>query len=130
MCKFCIIIFGAKKSIISIRYNYCVPAAKSARLEYVTQVHQSKGNDIAAQEGFGKSWKDMPGALKVLFRNPVYICNNLAAVCDGMLVSGFATFMTKLLQNQFSLTAGKAATYAGRRSLYLTRNSTHHVLNL
>ena len=83
-------------------------------MRYTTEVHQSSTNQMALEEGFGRRWRDMPAALKVLFTNPVYICNCLASVADLLMVSGFATFITKLLRNQFNLSAGTASTYAGK----------------
>ena len=79
-----------------------------------SEVHQTDGNTIASREGFGKKWRDMPMALKILLTNPVYMCINMTGVFEGLAVSGMATFMAKFVQNQFSVSAGFAGILFGK----------------
>jgi hypothetical protein len=89
-------------------------AANKIRMKRKSETHQSERNDKASREGFGTKWKDMPEALKILLTNPVYMFLNMAGVFEGLVVSGVATFMPKLIQNQFSVSAGYAAILGGQ----------------
>ncbi|KAK3594365.1 hypothetical protein CHS0354_014072 [Potamilus streckersoni] len=52
-------------------------------------------------------------SVKVLLLNPTFMFLNLAAACEGNLLSGFATFTPKFIEAQFSLPASAAAQYVG-----------------
>lgn len=62
---------------------------------------------------FGKSLSDVWLSIKVLLTNPTWIGLTLGATVESGAVMGFATFMPKVLQFQFSLTPGAAAVLAG-----------------
>jgi len=72
-----------------------------------------KKEDITQDEKFGKSFKDFPKALELLFRNPTYVLLSLAGASEAMLIAGFTTFLPKIIENQFQQTAGTAALVAG-----------------
>jgi solute carrier organic anion transporter family, member 4A len=57
--------------------------------------------------------KEIPKALLALLRNPTFFFLNLAGAAEGLVVSGFAVFLPKLIENQFSMTAVMAAMYMG-----------------
>ena len=65
------------------------------------------------RENFGLSWADLWLAVKVIFTNPTWLFLTLGGTVESGAVIGFATFMPKVLQFQFSLTPGMAALVAG-----------------
>ncbi|XP_013383827.1 solute carrier organic anion transporter family member 4C1, partial [Lingula anatina] len=90
-----------------------LPTAKEVRATRESQAHQDGGEDEVNRPGFGKSIRDMPTAAKVLLKNPTFVFVTLAGCTEGLVTSGFATFLPKLLQNQFGLTASWAAMLTG-----------------
>lgn len=52
-------------------------------------------------------------ALKDLLTNPAFFMLNLAGASDGLLITGFSTFLPKLIENQFSISATEAALLIG-----------------
>ena len=81
--------------------------------ERKSQVHNDGSVDVAEREGFGRSLRDFPSALRILLCNPTNMLVNLAGATESLLVSGFATFMPKYIQNQYGLTAAMSATLGG-----------------
>ncbi len=59
-------------------------------------------------------FQDFPKAVLLILKNPVFIFISLAGCTEGMATGGFATFLPKFIQNQFSKTASVAAFIAGR----------------
>ena len=58
--------------------------------------------------------KDLPNAAKVLISNPTFVALSLAGATEGVLLAGFATFMPKFLESQFSVQASSAALIVGK----------------
>lgn len=58
---------------------------------------------------------ELPRAAAALFRNPTFMFLNLAGATEGMLISGFAAFLPKLIENQFAVNASQAAMLLGKR---------------
>lgn len=52
-------------------------------------------------------------SLWLLLRNPTFFFLNLGAASEGLVVAGFAAFMPKLIENQFSVTAMWSAMLMG-----------------
>ncbi len=48
-----------------------------------------------------------------MVRNPVFVFCTLGGVTEGIVTAGFATFLPKFVQNQFTLTPGSAALITG-----------------
>ncbi|CAH1774950.1 unnamed protein product [Owenia fusiformis] len=94
-------------------YDYEMPEAKNARAERYSQAHADGSEAIVSKKGFGTSIKDLPLSTKFIVMNPTFMCITLAGCSEGLLTSGFATFMPKFIQNQFSQSAGMAALYGG-----------------
>ncbi|CAH1775346.1 unnamed protein product [Owenia fusiformis] len=94
-------------------YGYELPDAKEAKTERYSQAHQDGSEDVANRDGFGKSIKDLPLSTKLILLNPTFMFINLAGCTEGLIISGFATFMPKFIQNQFWQTAGMSAFYGG-----------------
>ena len=57
--------------------------------------------------------REIPTALKELLGNPAFFMLNLAGATEGLLFSGFAAFLPKLIENQYSVTASSAAMLVG-----------------
>lgn len=55
----------------------------------------------------------MPKALWELLQNPTLLFLNLAGASEGLIIAGFAAFLPKLIENQFSITAIQSALVMG-----------------
>ncbi|XP_078491175.1 solute carrier organic anion transporter family member 4C1-like [Ciona intestinalis] len=71
------------------------------------------GGEVAKNENFGNSYKDFPKALLMLAKNKTYVLVTLADCSEAILLSGFTTFLPKIIENEFQQTAGLAAIMAG-----------------
>uniref|UniRef100_A0A1A9WM39 Solute carrier organic anion transporter family member n=1 Tax=Glossina brevipalpis TaxID=37001 RepID=A0A1A9WM39_9MUSC len=47
--------------------------------------------------------KELPSATAVLLKNPTFFFLNLAGASEGMIIAGFAAFLPKQIENQFSI---------------------------
>ncbi|XP_077990592.1 solute carrier organic anion transporter family member 4C1-like [Glandiceps talaboti] len=77
------------------------------------QTHHSESQIEASQQGFGVSFKDFPKSLWLLLKNPAYVLLLLSACSGAMIVTGFAVFMPKFIENQYNQTAGVASAMFG-----------------
>lgn len=66
----------------------------------------------ATGEAFSKI-RELPRALTELLGNPAFFMLNLAGASEGLLIAGFAAFLPKLIENQFSVSASSAALLMG-----------------
>lgn len=55
----------------------------------------------------------MPKAIFALLRNPTLFFLNLAGASEGLIIAGFAAFLPKQIENQFSVTAVSSALIMG-----------------
>lgn len=55
----------------------------------------------------------MPEALFTLLKNPTFFFLNLAGASEGLIIAGFAAFLPKQIENQFSVTAVWSAMLMG-----------------
>lgn len=92
---------------------YLELGTEERRKNNVSQAHDHGSQHKAEQSGFGLSIRDMPAALALLLKNPVFVCQCLVGGCEGFLVSGLSTFMPKFVANQFNLKASWAAQLTG-----------------
>ena len=74
------------------------------------------------QASFGRSASDLWLSLKLVVTNLSFVFLTLGATIESGAVMGFATFMPKILQFQFSLTPAGAAILAG--ALAVSNNSS------
>jgi organic anion transporter 4A len=58
--------------------------------------------------------REIPKALANLLKNPTFFFLNLAGATEGLIISGFAVFLPKQIENQFSVTAVYAALLMGK----------------
>lgn len=90
-----------------------LPGAQKIKASKVTEMHQKLQDSEAVNSGFGTSMRDLPTSLKILLWNPTFVFLSLAGASEGMLVSGLATFLPKIIESQFSIAASSAALYVG-----------------
>ena len=57
--------------------------------------------------------RHLPSALFQLMKVPPFMLITFAGATEGLITSGFATFMPKFIQNQFGVTAGWASMLTG-----------------
>ncbi|KAK7869819.1 hypothetical protein R5R35_008040 [Gryllus longicercus] len=84
-----------------------LPGAAELQAQKVSEAH----GDSRAQ-AFSKV-RELPRALRSLLGNPTFFFLNLAGASEGLLIAGFAAFLPKLIENQFSLSASRAALLVG-----------------
>ena len=58
--------------------------------------------------------KMFPKVTLALIKNAPFVFTMLAGATEGILTSGFATFVPKYIQNQFGVSSASAAFYTGR----------------
>ena len=63
---------------------------------------------------FRQSFQDFLSAVKLLLKNPTFSCVIIAMGIESFLLSGFAVFLAKLFQNQFSIAPSTASLLAGK----------------
>ncbi|EHB07378.1 Solute carrier organic anion transporter family member 4C1 [Heterocephalus glaber] len=90
-----------------------LPGTAKIQAGKISQTHQSKSSSLPHIDDLGQSIKDFPVALKNLMRNTVFICLVLSTSSEGLITTGFATFLPKFIENQFGLTSSFAATIGG-----------------
>jgi len=79
----------------------------------VSEAHEKSTQSTAGTgEAFSKI-RELPRALTELLGNPAFFMLNLAGASEGLLIAGFAAFLPKLIENQFSVSASSAALLMG-----------------
>ncbi|XP_029428539.1 solute carrier organic anion transporter family member 4C1 [Rhinatrema bivittatum] len=90
-----------------------LPGTAKVQSEKVSQAHNNGSENIIEKEDIGKSFKDFPMALKLLLKNPVFMSLTASSCADALITTGFATFLPKFIENQFSQNSSFSATLAG-----------------
>ncbi|XP_055599366.1 solute carrier organic anion transporter family member 4A1 [Uranotaenia lowii] len=104
MAAFCLLL-----AIPILAYPRTLPG--SEKLEKVSEAHKGD-TDAEGQKAFTKI-REIPVALAALLKNPTFFFLNLAGASEGLVISGFAVFLPKLIENQFSVTAVWSALLMG-----------------
>jgi len=111
--------------VIACRSNICSVVLKfhvgnnylgsqEIRAQKVSEAHCGSSDDnVVNQVGFGTSVKHLPKSLKILLGNPTFMFLNIAGAFEGLLLSGFAAFLPKFIESQFSVSASWAALVVG-----------------
>lgn len=86
-----------------------LPGSEELKSERVSEAHNGSGAD---QQSFTKL-KELPRAVFSLMKNPTLFFLNLAGASEGLVIAGFAAFLPKVIENQFSLTAVWSALVMG-----------------
>ncbi|XP_046412309.1 solute carrier organic anion transporter family member 4A1 isoform X1 [Neodiprion virginianus] len=94
-----------------------LPGSEELAKERVSEAHVCQ-SDTPSSAGTGgvevfTKLKELPKALTALLKNPAFFMLNLAGASEGLLIAGFAAFLPKLIENQFSVTASSAALLMG-----------------
>lgn len=90
-----------------------LPGSLRIQAQKKSEMHQKLQKSEAAQTGFGARARDLPASFKILITNPTFVFLSLAGATEGMLVSGLATFLPKVIEFQFSIAASLAALIMG-----------------
>ncbi|XP_051157758.1 solute carrier organic anion transporter family member 4A1 isoform X2 [Leptopilina boulardi] len=89
-----------------------LPGSEELSKDKISEAHETSKNSINASEAFSKI-HDLTRALQDLLRNPAFFMLNLAGASEGFLIAGFASFLPKLIENQFSVNVSTAALLMG-----------------
>ncbi|XP_020864955.1 solute carrier organic anion transporter family member 4C1-like [Phascolarctos cinereus] len=90
-----------------------LPGTAEIQAGKISQAHQNESDTKTTDKNFGKSIKDFPASLKILLRNPVFMCLAMSTATEALISTGFATFLSKYIENQFGLSSSFAATLGG-----------------
>ncbi|CAG2122585.1 unnamed protein product, partial [Medioppia subpectinata] len=91
-----------------------LPETKKIRTQKVSEAHSIHANtDAVVNKNFGHSIKDLPKSLMILLRNPTFMFLNLTGASEGMVLSALASFLPKIIEQQFSLATSTAALMVG-----------------
>ncbi|CAH2297106.1 solute carrier organic anion transporter family member 4C1 [Pelobates cultripes] len=90
-----------------------LPGTAQIQSERISQAHNDGSENIVDEKNLGKSFKDFPMALWLMMKNPVLISLTLASCADALIITGFAAFLPKYIENQFSLTSSFSAILGG-----------------
>ncbi|EDW37341.1 GL26208 [Drosophila persimilis] len=109
-------IFGYPKSL---------PGADKLQLEKVSEAHATKtvaeigsegseGSDgSCGLSGGRRRLGQLPHAVLSLLKNPTFFFLNLAGATEGLVIAGFAAFLPKQIENQFSISPMLSALVMG-----------------
>ncbi|XP_043288707.1 solute carrier organic anion transporter family member 4A1 isoform X2 [Venturia canescens] len=90
-----------------------LPGSEELAKDRISEAHKgTSGSSNGTEEAFSKI-RQMPKELAQLLKNPAFFMLNLAGASDGFLIAGFASFLPKLIENQFSVSASSAALLIG-----------------
>lgn len=90
-----------------IAYPKSLPG--SEKLQKISEAHD--GDNHKSQDY--TKLREMPKAFMSLLRNPTFLFLNMAGASEGLIISGFAVFLPKQIENQYSVTAVWAALLMG-----------------
>ncbi|MEE6458874.1 hypothetical protein FKM82_000452 [Ascaphus truei] len=90
-----------------------LPGTAKVQSEKISEAHSNGSESIVEKQNLGKSFKDFPLALLLMLRNPVLMTLTFASCADALITTGFATFLPKIIENQFSLSSSFSAILGG-----------------
>ncbi|KAH3709196.1 hypothetical protein DPMN_068658 [Dreissena polymorpha] len=95
-------------------YGSELPSSQAIRATRISQMHNGE-HDASGGHGKNKRLpiKMFPKVMCSLLRNAPFVFTMLAGATEGVLTSGFATFVPKYIQNKFGVTSSLAALYTG-----------------
>lgn len=115
----CLFIF-LSGCIVSIHVLSVLHLSPLAGLLYKSERKSEAYKGIGLQEtestNFGRSLKDIGYSLKIILLNPIWIVNTIVSIVVSGIIVAFAVFLPKLMETQFSLSAGRAAAIAGKHN--------------
>lgn len=93
-----------------------LPGSEELAKERVSEAHVKTSSKSSARESSSEAFskiRELPRAVTELLTNPAFFMLNLAGASEGLLIAGFAAFLPKLIENQFSVSASSAALLMG-----------------
>lgn len=94
-------------------YPRTLPGSEKIQQNRVSEAYNGiTASDQLPAANFTK-WRELPLALKSLFKNPTFVFLNLAGATEGLIIAGFAVFLPKQIENQFSISPVWAALLMG-----------------
>lgn len=97
-------------------YGSELPSAKLVRETRVSEMHADDGSIPVLVSAHSRKFSDLkylPAGILQLLKTPPFLFVTFAGATEGVIISGFATFMPKFIQNQFGVTAGWASMMTG-----------------
>lgn len=82
-------------------YPRVLPGSEKLQQEKVSEAYNANKKSEETQT-FTKL-RELPMALMALLKNPTFVFLNLAGASEGMVIAGFAAFLPKLIENQYSI---------------------------
>ncbi|XP_032677729.1 solute carrier organic anion transporter family member 4A1 isoform X1 [Odontomachus brunneus] len=97
-----------------LAFPAALPGSEELAKDRVSEAHEksTRSSTAGTGEAFSKI-RELPRALTELLGNPAFFMLNLAGASEGLLIAGFAAFLPKLIENQFSVSASSAALLMG-----------------
>ncbi|XP_072758810.1 solute carrier organic anion transporter family member 4A1 isoform X2 [Anoplolepis gracilipes] len=97
-----------------LAFPAALPGSEELAKDRVSEAHEKSTRPPTTETGkvFSKI-RELPRALTELLGNPAFFMLNLAGASEGLLIAGFAAFLPKLIENQFSVNASSAALLMG-----------------
>ncbi|KAM5192159.1 solute carrier organic anion transporter family member 4C1 [Mantella aurantiaca] len=90
-----------------------LPGTAAIQSKRISEAHNNGSEGVVETKNLGKSFKDFPLALWLLVKNTVLMALTFASCADAFITTGFAAFLPKFIENQFSLTSSFAAILGG-----------------
>ncbi|XP_017095879.3 solute carrier organic anion transporter family member 4A1 isoform X1 [Drosophila bipectinata] len=98
-------------------YPKSLPGADKLQLERVSEAHATKPVDVGSESDesgqLTKKLGNLPRAVISLLGNPTFFFLNLAGATEGLVIAGFAAFLPKQIENQFSISPMLSALVMG-----------------
>lgn len=98
-------------------YPKSLPGADKLQLERVSEAHATKPVDVGSESDesgeLTKRLGNLPRAVISLLGNPTFFFLNLAGATEGLVIAGFAAFLPKQIENQFSISPMLSALVMG-----------------
>ena len=82
-------------------------------LKHQMERKQENSANSRLDNEYGNSITDFPRAARELIVNKIYIFTVLAATAEALVANGFAPFLPKFIQSQFSITSSSASLISG-----------------
>ncbi|KAM9330944.1 solute carrier organic anion transporter family member 4C1 [Gastrophryne carolinensis] len=89
------------------------PGTAAIQAKRISETHNNGSQCIVENQNLGKNFKDFPLSLWLMVKNPVLMALTFSSCADAFITTGFATFLPKFIENQFSLTSSFSAILGG-----------------
>ncbi|KAM3940652.1 solute carrier organic anion transporter family member 4C1-like [Leptodactylus fuscus] len=90
-----------------------LPGTAAIQCQRISEAHNNGSEGIVDSKNLGKNFKDFPLAFWLMVKNPVLMTLTFASCADAFITTGFAAFLPKYIESQFSLTSSFSAILGG-----------------